>query len=300
MIITRFKIFQTSKTYAALCGACAVLFLVGCGTSTNIAPVYREGSNVQRNAHLNPSGKVSEKIKGPISKKKAQRIIRSSNFEGLDPLEQHRIAKASVDPNNHRPNKRFITNAPDVVRAKRAPVKEARIASNGVPIPEAKPRGTSPSISVKAPLVAAKPAFSAGASAPVPVRRPSAKRAAHVAVPQIKVVNSFSNKVTAIRFGNSDGKSRVVLDLQKMGTYNISLDPTKRFVRVALNGMSWSAKASVTYNNHPLIKSYRAVPNTQGTSLVIELKRPARLMSNNVLPRSGNSRDRIFFDIAPL
>lgn len=298
MMVCSLSSISLSRFQIVLLLLIAVLVLSACGRSTSIAPVYREGGNATRNAHLNPSLEPSRTaVPKTLDKRKAQRILQREDFSQLSPLEQHRIAKAAQDPNNLRTNKKFV---------KATPYEQSRLAGSS----------RRNSVTYKVQSTAAQPYKVGGTITPPP---PPARKqgqgfmppktniissvATSAPVPSVRpssVSPSFANHVKELRFGTYNGNSRVVLDLERVGSYRVKMSPDRRSVYVTLDRIGWKGDLTKSYPGHPLLLSYKVTPRVDGTFIELRLKSLARLKAHNALPGNNIYGDRIFFDLERL
>ena len=106
-------------------------------------------------------------------------------------------------------------------------------------------------------------------------------------------------RVTSVRMGQHPGKTRFVMDLsQAAPKYTAEIDNAEKLLIVELPGAGWSAAAAKTFTAHPLIKGYSAQPAGDGTRLVMELKKPAKLVMNTAMKPNAVHGHRVVLDIA--
>ena len=138
-------------------------------------------------------------------------------------------------------------------------------------------------------------------SAPGAAGSASAKaRAVSQPVPRAQSASSGPG-VRDVRVGDHPGKTRLVLDLSKSGTFTYDLDNNEKLLLVDLPSMPWSAAASKAFSKDPLIARYNASDNGNGgTMLAIQLKQPVRVLAAETLAPNNVYGNRIMLDIAPL
>lgn len=107
--------------------------------------------------------------------------------------------------------------------------------------------------------------------------------------------------VTGVRIGNYPEKVRVVLDVSAASAYTSSFGEGNKFLYVELPGIGWSAELDRVVSN-PMVRSYHARSSASGlgTSLVIELAQPSRLIASMALPPNETYGHRLVFDIGAL
>ena len=104
-----------------------------------------------------------------------------------------------------------------------------------------------------------------------------------------------------VRFGeHKGGITRLVLDSEKALSFSYDLDNTEKLLVITLNGAAWTAKDADSIRKSKMVTSYSA--NTAGnmTTLVLQLKRPAKITKTLALkPNTDSKSHRIVFDISP-
>lgn len=114
------------------------------------------------------------------------------------------------------------------------------------------------------------------------------------------VSKAGSNAVTAVRIGEHGSKTRLVFDLTAKAKPELKydLDNSEKLMIVELPSTSWSGKESGKPNS-PMISGWTAQGSGQGgTSIAIQLKKPARVLSTEFLKAEGADPARLVIDIA--
>ena len=158
------------------------------------------------------------------------------------------------------------------------------------------PKGAVTSDSKPAPVVSSVPAPAlkpAAAMAPTPIVKPavSAARPAASSVPE----------VSALRFGQHGEKTRLVLDLSAPAVFTQDLDNAEKILIVEIKGAAWkmSSPAPVAVKS-PVVASYLVqTAELGGQRLVLQLKKPVRVVASTSLKPSGDRGNRILIDLAP-
>lgn len=105
--------------------------------------------------------------------------------------------------------------------------------------------------------------------------------------------------VTGVRVGDHPGKTRLVFDLTGPTKFTAELDAAENLLVVELPGASSGLAAEKNFGGHPLLKSYSAQSSPEGTRLVFELKKSARLaMKTSMLPNPTYMHHRVVIDLA--
>ena len=116
--------------------------------------------------------------------------------------------------------------------------------------------------------------------------------------PAPKPVTGGALQVSSVRVGEHTGSSRLVLDTSGPVKFTADLDSAENLLVVELPGVAWNAATQKAFGNSPLLKSYSAQPSGDGTRLVIELKKAAKLTMKTALPPNEVHGHRIVFDLA--
>lgn len=189
------------------------------------------------------------------------RILRLRPAEGLDnmlpPRTEIRVAQADI------PKLKKREDIQEVLLGGRKPVEKAalgsRVSSITAPTPSIKPEGFS-----------------------------KAKEQKFAALPAA---------VRQMRFGQHPDKIRLVLDLSNAVQYRADIDADGRTLIVELPETGWDAATQQALQN-PLISGYKAQPSGNGgTQLLLQLRKPGRLIGSNALPAASGKGHRIYFDI---
>jgi hypothetical protein len=109
-----------------------------------------------------------------------------------------------------------------------------------------------------------------------------------------------ANTVTAVRIGEHGSKTRLVFDLSSKAKpeFKYDLDNTEHLLLVDMPSSAWNAKDTGAPNS-PLISSWSAQKSDAGgSSVAIQLKKNARILSTEFLKAEGKDPARLVMDIA--
>ncbi|MBU0800911.1 MAG: AMIN domain-containing protein, partial [Alphaproteobacteria bacterium] len=142
-------------------------------------------------------------------------------------------------------------------------------------------------------------------AAPMPLynQQPSAASANAAAyIPPAQPVSMASGPgIGHIRFGENKDKTRIVLDAAQQVTFTQDIDNNEQILMVRLPGSAWNTAAQQQVTDSPLVAAYTATPDgAGGTTLAIQLKRPAQVAMAQSLPPGGSKGHRVVIDLAPL
>lgn len=252
--------------------------------------------------------------------------------ELMDPLEAHMRARRQVDPRDTKSyhpytsktnpykktgrssSKTTRTRTSDKIVRKRVQVSKRVspvIPLSGVPIPRAKPvleaiDWNEVSVAVAEPI---EPS-----SVPIPEKKVLVAHAPEAPVESLGDVDTksllrkkptykglpYNHDVTLtdIRVGDHSKKTRIVFDLDNGVDYAYALDKLNRTLLVELKGVSWGTQLEKAYGDHPLIQSYRADDQQDGSSVQMSFKKRVKVVSVLSYPPSDQYKAyRIVIDV---
>ncbi len=108
-----------------------------------------------------------------------------------------------------------------------------------------------------------------------------------------------ANSVKGVRVGEHGAKTRVVFDLTggAKPEFKYDIDSTEKLLVVEMPGSNWTGAATGTPKS-PMIESWAAQETPSGGSTVaIQLKKGARVLSSEYLKAEGTSPARLVMDI---
>ncbi len=109
------------------------------------------------------------------------------------------------------------------------------------------------------------------------------------------------NAVTGVRIGEHGTKTRLVFDLdgKTKPAFKYDLDNGEHLLLVEMPSSAWTGKSSGTPKS-PLVAGWTASAGTSGgSSVAIQLKKDARVLSTEFLKAEGKDPARLVVDIAP-
>lgn len=110
----------------------------------------------------------------------------------------------------------------------------------------------------------------AHSSAPVPLANPQTR--------QVSAPVQSASAVTAFRLGDNPDRARLVFEGTQSMEYDLELDNGEGLMVITLSNMDWAAVRERALSQTSLVKSYTSVANDNGgTSVILQLKRPARV-----------------------
>lgn len=125
--------------------------------------------------------------------------------------------------------------------------------------------------------------------------------------PVMKKANApsfLANKpgVNRLRTGVYPNRTRLVLDVQSKTDFKVDVDNNEKLMLVELPSAQWNTAMQKRMAKNQLVAGYNAQDNgSGGTTLVVELKKPAKVSKSAALPPNDKfGSHRIFFDIVPL
>lgn len=112
--------------------------------------------------------------------------------------------------------------------------------------------------------------------------------------------SASANTVTGVRIGEHGSKTRIVFDLtsKTKPEYKYDLDNNEKILVLEMPTSGWTAK-NTGKPNSPLIAGWTSGPGTGGgSSVAIQLKKDARILSTEYLKAEGKDPARLVIDIA--
>ena len=224
----------------------------------------------------------------------------SVQSEGLSPEEQHRLAKAQVDPQRVNKKNAYVKTVEEIelTKAKEAERKAAearRVAEleQNITIVKNDFRGLQSDINRSG----------IASATPQPLRKPVITRTTAGSTQSAirpAAGTSIAN-VKGLRTGEYSNKTRLVLDMDAQTEYRYEIDNAQNLLVIRLPMAQWSAQAERVFSNSPLIQAYAAKPAQNGGALVaLKLKKPAKVVASQKLGQNAAGDYRIFLDVAPL
>lgn len=105
--------------------------------------------------------------------------------------------------------------------------------------------------------------------------------------------------VKDLRVGEHPGKTRLVLDVNKATAYRYDVDNSENLLVVSLPQTKWQGTMQKTLRGSPMIASYSVQETGDGGSnLIIQLKKPAKVVYDDTLKPNGTPYYRIVLDVA--
>jgi hypothetical protein len=169
-----------------------------------------------------------------------------------------------------------------------------------IPQPVEKP---APTKALKAPLMA--PIFDGPKSNPVSSSQSSKSIPLKAATPP-KGLTTEAKKtdgvvVRNVRLGQEPNRTRLVLDVSQKTNFAYDLDNSEKIMIVEVDAKSWVAAPGASFGNSDLIAGYTSQSLENGRyRLIVQLKKPVKVLSTTQLPPNGDKSDRVVIDLASL
>lgn len=143
-----------------------------------------------------------------------------------------------------------------------------------------------------------RPAMADQATAPPQQAVPVSQSATRAQPAQKAQQISGKNTVKKLRIGEHPGKTRMVLDVNGPAQYSYDLDNNENLLVIELPDSGWAGKQSWSSSKAPLMSSYTVQPSGNGSRVIIQLKKPVRVIYEDVLKPNGTPDYRIVLDLA--
>jgi hypothetical protein len=139
-----------------------------------------------------------------------------------------------------------------------------------------------------------------------PLRAERSVQPAQVAPPPQKAVKVQSTAkpimgdvtVKGLRIGEHKGKTRLVLDISGATSYSYDLDNNENLLVIELPNAGWSGKKSWASSKAPLLSSYTVQPSGNGSRVIIQLKKPVKIIYEDTIKPNGTPNYRVVIDLA--
>lgn len=125
--------------------------------------------------------------------------------------------------------------------------------------------------------------------------------AAPVAKADAPPTSAAGGAVTGVRIGEHGSKTRLVMDLsgKTKPDFKYDLDNAEKLLLVDLPALAWSGAQAGKGGVSPLVEGWNAQKGSNGgTTVAVQLKRNARILSTQFLPPEGKDPARLVMDIA--
>ncbi|MCF8495953.1 MAG: hypothetical protein K9G62_04710 [Alphaproteobacteria bacterium] len=216
----------------------------------------------------------------------------AADQQALSPLEAHMQARAQVNPDDLAPHHQY---AQRVSTPKDPAVYEAlRLASGDTPPETATAAQPQPVSSLT--IVNQAPAAGASLSQKAEAQAQTPQDMARI---QPAAGTPATADVTGLRFGEHEGKTRMVFDLSGPAAYTQTLDNEKNLLIIDMPSAGWTPPADKVFEGHSLLEAYVARPSpTGGTMLAMKLKKPSRVIMASSYEPEGGKGYRFVLDLA--
>ena len=141
------------------------------------------------------------------------------------------------------------------------------------------------------------PARISDAAPPVPMAAKVKKPAPIKAAPPPPVQNGKAS-VYGIRVGEHPGKTRIVLDVNAKTSFKPDVDNSEKIMIVELPDASWGTTTAKSFGRSPFITSYKVEKSGNGSLLIFQLKKGAKISYKDALPSHSGSGRRLVIDLS--
>lgn len=114
--------------------------------------------------------------------------------------------------------------------------------------------------------------------------------------PQGKV---STTEVTAVRVGQHPGLARIVLDVPRESSFTTDLDNKEKILVIEIPKLAWGVLKGQRVTKNDLVAGFTTQSaNGGGARLIVELKKPVKIVSAAPLKPSNGKGHRIMLDLA--
>lgn len=104
-------------------------------------------------------------------------------------------------------------------------------------------------------------------------------------------------RLADIRTGEHPGKTRLVLDVGSETPFRYDLDNNERLLVIELGNAPLSKAMTSSLRKSQFVSAYKAEATEQGSRVIVQLKKPAKILHAETLKPTGGRGARIMFDI---
>ena len=168
------------------------------------------------------------------------------------------------------------------------------------------PGGSSVATSSAPPLAAMPPPGQSVTQEPVSIIAPAATPPPVAVPPPAPAPQAAATPpaamISALRTGEHPGKTRIVFDTSDKLSFSKDVDNGEHILTVDVQGAGWTgAGTEQTTPKSPLLSGWQAAPDGQGgTRFVIQLRKPAKILSAEAGAPAAGKLGRIIIDLGPL
>lgn len=229
-----------------------------------------------------PSDSPESEVRTAGGEAAVERYTPSSKGGELSPLEQHKLAKAQVDP-AHVNKKNVYVKTVKQVEAEQQERQRLASVERDLSVVKNEFKGMKTAVD-RASI----------AQAPVPKLKPAPASAS------ISPAAGANVSVKNVRTGSYPDKTRLVFDLDGASDFQFDLDNENRLLVIRLGADGWDAPVEKIFKGDKVIRAYAAKPSGGGNVVALKLNRPVKVLMSQKLDKNAAGYNRIFFDVAPL
>ena len=174
-----------------------------------------------------------------------------------------------------------------------APAVTAPVAPAPLPVPAENEVKTEPK------KVEPKPAVAPITKPAAPVPPPAKPVTKPVAKPEAKIEQKAEKVVKDLRIGEQANGTRLVLDLGEATKVKYDIDNEEKILLIDIPGYKWNAAKSGNLTKSALVSSYQVTTDDKGSHLVVQLKKPAKVLNSTTINATAGKSPRAVVDISP-
>lgn len=253
--------------------ACSVLVLSACGDKGASMSKGADDKEIKTTSHINSADPDLKLDRGMNPKNIFGANLRSDS-ERMDRLERA-VQKMRNEFDSVRPSIRRLmaieADIQNLIGELKKMTEDTAMAATPAPMVERTPP----------PQAAAK-------------KSPAQKMATKKAPP----VQNGKASVYDVRIGEHPGKTRIVLDVNAKARFSTDIDNSERIMIVELPDASWGTSSSKNFSRSPHLASYKTESAGNGTMLIFQLRKAAKITYKDDLPSNSGSGRRIVIDLS--
>ena len=225
------------------------------------------------------------------------------NVDALSPEEQHKLARAAVDPVHVNKPNAYVKNVKDINKVAKSQTKPSVKPAKK---PETLLAKMEKSVDVvKKEFKGLKDSVSRSDVSSAPQKVASQKAAPQKTTSQkLASLNTAAGahvSVKNVRAAVHPGKTRLVFDLNGSSDFEYEIDNVKGLLLIRLAADGWDADVERVFRQSKILKAYASKPaKNGGTVVALKLHGPAKILTSQKLGKNAAGFYRIYFDVAPL
>ncbi len=252
------------------------------GAMTNTVSHMGIDKPVPPAARLNPKNMFSHNLRSDSERlDRLERAVQDmrNQFDSVTPSIK-RLMAVEGDIQNLLVELKKLSNDPSMAQPAYAPAPVASIPQTAIAPPQkiTPPQQVSPAPRAPQPTQAKVASIKQYRKSPPPVQGGKAT-------------------IYDIRVGEHTGKTRIVLDTNNKTDFKVDIDNSEKIMIIDLPSATWGAATSQSFRKSGFLSSYKVEKTDQGSMLILQLKKSAKIGYKSDLKGTSGTSRRIVIDL---